>query len=68
MQLLLPVPVTGPFNCIRIDCMGPLPETEDGNHYTGIAVDYFTKWPDAAALKNIHAITIAKFIYRDIIC
>ena len=31
-------------------------------------MDYFTKWPEARALKEANAKEISKFIYEDIIC
>ncbi|GBC08621.1 hypothetical protein RclHR1_08260008 [Rhizophagus clarus] len=35
--------------------------------YIIVAMDYFTKWPEAKAIENIHAETVAKFIYEEII-
>ncbi len=32
------------------------------------AMDYFTKWPIAKALKKAIAKTVSKFIYQRIIC
>ena len=31
-------------------------------------MDYFTKWPEARAVENMKANTIAKFIFEEIIC
>jgi hypothetical protein len=31
-------------------------------------MDYFTKWPEAKAIPNMKAETVAKFIYEEIIC
>jgi hypothetical protein len=37
---------------IGIDLVGPLPETARGNKYMITCTDYFSKWPEAAALKT----------------
>ncbi|GES72439.1 retrovirus-related Pol polyprotein from transposon 412 [Rhizophagus clarus] len=57
-----------PFYRIGIDIKGPLPKTEQENRYIIVAMDYFTKWPEAKAIENIRAETVAKFIYEEIIC
>ena len=48
--------------------MGPLPITLTGKHYIIVAVDHFTKWIEAHALKNKDAQSIVNFIYEDVIC
>lgn len=65
---LTPIKVQGLFYKVGIDIKGPLPITEDGNRYIIVAMDYFSKWPEAKAIKNIKADTVAQFIYEDIIC
>jgi hypothetical protein len=65
---LIPIPVHGPFYRIGIDIKGPLPITSSGNRYIIVAMDYFTKWPEAKAIPNMKAETVAKFIYEEIIC
>ena len=65
---LTPLKIEGPFCRVGIDIKGPLPRTEKGNRYIIVAMDYFTKWPEARAVDNIRAETVAKFIYEDIIC
>ncbi len=30
-----------------IDIVGPLPQTEDGYRYIVVAMDYFSRWPEA---------------------
>ena len=44
---------------IAIDVLGPLPKTDSGNQYLLIAQDYFTKWPEAFALPDQQAVTVA---------
>src|ERR1043165_479849 len=65
---LIPIKIEGPFYRIGIDIKGPLPRTEQGNRYIIVAMDYFTKWPEAKPVKNIRAETVAKFIFEEIIC
>ena len=65
---LIPIKIQGPFHRIGIDIKEPLPVTSNGNRYIVVAMDYFSKWPEARAIPNIKAETVAKFIYEDIIC
>jgi hypothetical protein len=39
--------VRAPFERIATDVAGPFPRSDEGNRYLLIAVDYFTKWPEA---------------------
>jgi len=48
-----------PMERVAIDVLGPLPETDQGNNYILIAMDYFSKWPEAYALPNQEAVTVA---------
>ena len=32
---------------VAVDIVGPLPETVRGNRFVCVAMDYFTKWPEA---------------------
>ncbi len=52
----------------EIDIVGSLTETPRGNKYIVVAIDYFTKYPEARALTNANAKSVANFIYEDIIC
>ncbi len=42
--------------------------TKKENRYIVIAMDYFTKWSIAKAIKEATAKTVSKFIYEKIIC
>jgi len=65
---LIPLQIREPFHRIGIDIKGPLPRTKEGNRYIIVAIDYFTKWPEARAIPDIKAETVAEFIYKEIIC
>src|SRR6266542_2214792 len=51
-----------------IDIVRPLPITREGNRYIVVAMDYFSRWPEARPLKMANADTVATFIYVYIIC
>src|SRR5438445_11074691 len=65
---LHPIEVKEPFYMIGIDFVGPLPITEKGNKYIIVAIDYFTKWPEAKAVKEATAKEVSTFILEEIIC
>ena len=46
-----------------MDLIGPMPETPRGNEYIVTLTDYFSKWAEAAPLKDKGAVGVAKFIY-----
>jgi hypothetical protein len=62
------IEVKEPFYMIGIDIVGPLPRTVSGKKYIVVAMDYFTKWPEAKALEEANAKEVSTFIYEDIIC
>ena len=53
---------------VALDILGPLPLSESGNQYLLIVADYFTKWPEAYALPNQEATTVAKILVNEMIC
>ena len=65
---LNPIQVKTPFYQIGIDFVGPLPMTKNRKRYIIVAMDYFTKWPEARATKRDTAEEVVKFLYEDIIC
>ena len=44
--------------------MGPFPQSQAGNRYILVMVDFFTKWAEVAALPNQEARTVAQAIYN----
>ncbi|KAI3375469.1 hypothetical protein L3Q82_003801 [Scortum barcoo] len=44
---------------VAVDIMGPFPRTDKGNRYVLAAMDYFTKWPEAYAIPDQEAETVA---------
>src|SRR2546423_11114650 len=67
-ELLRTIKVGQPFKCVEIDLVEPLPKTTYGNVYIAVAVDYLTKWPEARAIPDATADSVAAFFYEDIIC
>ena len=61
---LHPIQVHSPWHRIGIDLIGPLPRTSSGNSYIVTCSDYFTKWPEAEAIPDKSAATVAKFLYK----
>ena len=51
-----------------VDIVEPLPITREGNRYIVVAMDYFSRQPEARPLKTANADTVAIFLYEEIIC
>ena len=60
--------VSRPFQRLAMDILGPLPETRSGNRYILVIGDYFTKWKEAFAMKDMEATTIARLLVNEVIC
>jgi hypothetical protein len=52
--------VGAPFERIAINAAGPFPRSDQVNRYLLNAMDYFTKWPEAYAIPNQEASTVAE--------
>ena len=52
--------VGAPLERVAVDVVGPLPTTHRGNKYILVAMDYFTRWPEAYALPNQEARLVAQ--------
>ena len=64
---LQPIPVGGPFHQVGVDIL-QLPLTTKGNRYVVVFMDYLTKWPEAFAIPDQTAETIAKVLVKEVIC
>ncbi|KAJ8349267.1 hypothetical protein SKAU_G00243970 [Synaphobranchus kaupii] len=52
--------VGAPMERVGVDVLGPLPVTDSGNRYILLAMDYFTKWPEAFAIPDQSAAMTAE--------
>ena len=64
---LIPIPVEGAFDRLAVDVVGPLTKTTQGNKYILVFSDYLTRWPEAFAIPNAEASTIARILVDEII-
>jgi hypothetical protein len=52
-----------------IDMIGKIePTASNGHRFILVAIDYFTKWVEAASYANVTKQVVARFIKREIIC
>ena len=57
-----------PFSTWGIDVIGAIhPAATNGRRYILVAIDYFTKWVEAASYKTVTTATMEKFIRNNII-
>ena len=64
---LFPIPVEAPFEKVSCDISGPWPVTHDNNRYILVFIDMCTKWPEAFAIPNIEAKTVAEIFVKEIV-
>ncbi|XP_010665037.1 uncharacterized protein LOC104882648 [Vitis vinifera] len=58
-----------PFSIWGIDILRKIsPKSSSGHEYILVAIDYFTKWVEAASYARLTTAKVAKFIRSDIIC
>ena len=58
-----------PFSIWGIDIIGTIsPKSSNGHEYILVAIDYFTKWGEAASYVILTTASMAKFIRSHIIC
>ena len=58
-----------PFSMWGMDVIGPIePKASNGHRFILVAIDYFTKWVEAASYASVTQNVIVKFIKRELIC
>ena len=58
-----------PFLVWGINIIGKTsPKSSNGHGYILVAIDYFTKWVEAASYARLIVVRLAKFIISHIIC
>ncbi|KAE9254329.1 hypothetical protein PF002_g2921 [Phytophthora fragariae] len=56
-----------PFSLLVVDAVGPLPETESGNKYILVFVDYFTRWAEAFVVKKLDSVTFDEAVVNGVV-
>ena len=59
--------VGAPLERIAIDILGPLPDTEQGNRYALIVMNYFSKWTEVHAMPDQTAEAVAHMLIKEAI-
>jgi len=62
------IPPVWPLARWGIDIVGPLPTALGNFKYVAVAIEYFSKWIEAKALRDITAATLQKFFWQNIVC
>ena len=58
-----------PFSMWDIDVIGAIePKASNGHRFILMAIDYFTKWVEAASYSNVTRKVVTKFIRKELIC
>nr|XP_027213555.1 uncharacterized protein LOC113806594 [Penaeus vannamei] len=59
--------VGAPLERVAVDIVRPFPVTTRGNRFICVVMDYFTKWPEAYALPDHEAETVAEALVNNFI-
>jgi len=58
-----------PFSMWGIEIIGAIePKASNGHRFILVAIDYFTKWVEAASYANVTRKVVVKFIKKELIC
>jgi transposase InsO family protein len=61
-QTLQMIPPSWPFTVWGLDIVGPFPRAVGGYRFLYVAIDKFTKWPEATPVVKINKQSTVKFI------
>jgi hypothetical protein len=60
--------IGAPFERIAMDITGPFPQSDRGNRYFLIAMDYIIKWPEVYPFANQEASTVVDALVTTFFC
>ncbi|XP_070039704.1 uncharacterized protein [Nicotiana tomentosiformis] len=60
-EVLYPIVASWPFDSWRLDVVRPLPKSSGGHLHILDATEYFSKWAEVVALKEVKNENVAKF-------
>jgi hypothetical protein len=66
-QTLQMIPPSWPFAVWGVDILGPFPRAIDGYRFLFVAIDKFTKWPEATPVVSITQGVVVAFL-KSIVC
>ena len=65
---MTPMSAGFPWERIAMDIVGPLPKTQRNNRYLLVLIDYYSRWPEAFAIENQDAHSVAiRLVFRNYI-
>ncbi|XP_033182028.1 uncharacterized protein zgc:113436 [Anabas testudineus] len=59
-----PIKVDAPWDIVGVDIIGPFAESQQGNTYVTVVIDYFSKWPEAFPVQKTDALSVARCISK----
>lgn len=60
------IPMSGMFEKLGVDCIGPLPRSDSGAYYIILATDYASGWAESATMKNKTARNVSDFLIKQV--
>ena len=65
---MVPIEAERPFEILGLDILTSLLTTARGNKHILVFTDYYTKWPEAFAIPDLEAETVARILVTEILC